>query len=110
LEKFHSTLASDPDRASYGYQFVKHADEHLAVDELLITDQLFRAANVETRKQYVDLVESVRAHNGKVRFPLLSSPLLSTHLRRCMSSVECMSVESNWDSIPVSQQPCGSHS
>jgi protein pelota len=66
LEKFHSTLASDPDRAAYGYQFIKHADEHLAVDELLITDQLFRAANVETRRQYVDLVESVRDHNGKV--------------------------------------------
>jgi hypothetical protein len=59
-------LSVDPDRAAYGYQFIKHADDHLAIDELLVTDQLFKAADVQTRKQYVALVESVRDHSGKV--------------------------------------------
>jgi hypothetical protein len=66
LERFYSMLSLDPDRAAYGYQFIKHADEHLAVDELLVSDQLFKSADVRTRKQYVQLVESVREHNGKV--------------------------------------------
>lgn len=66
LERFYSTLANSPDRATYGFNDIKHADDSLAVDELLVTDHLFKAANVGVRKQYVDLVESVREHGGKV--------------------------------------------
>lgn len=35
------------------------ANESQAIDTLLITDKLFRASSVETRKKYVALVESV---------------------------------------------------
>ena len=59
-------MANSSDRATYGFNDIKHADDNLAVDELLVTDNLFKAANVEVRKQYVDLVESVRTHGGKV--------------------------------------------
>mmetsp|Transcript_17224 Transcript_17224/g.25761 ORF Transcript_17224/g.25761 Transcript_17224/m.25761 type:complete len:429 (-) Transcript_17224:138-1424(-) len=66
LERFYSTLSSDEDRAAYGFKQVLHADEHLAIDELLVTDKLFQAADVVLRQQYVSLVESVREHGGKV--------------------------------------------
>ena len=59
-------MANSSDRATYGFNDIKHADDNLAVDELLVTDNLFKAANVEVRKQYVNLVESVRTHGGKV--------------------------------------------
>ena len=56
----------DSDRACYGPADVTYADSQLAVAQLLITDTLFKAARVETRKAYVALVESVREHGGQV--------------------------------------------
>ena len=67
LERFYNTLSTDEDRASYGFRHVSYADEHLAVEELLVTDKLFLSANVQLRRLYVQLVESVREHGGKVR-------------------------------------------
>lgn len=67
LERFYSMLSADQDRAAYGYAEVLYADEHEAIDELLVTDKLFQAASVQERKKYVSLVESVEAHRGKVR-------------------------------------------
>lgn len=67
MERFYLTLANSSDRATYGFKDIKHADDNLAVDELLVTDHLFKAANVEVRRQYVELVESVREHGGKVK-------------------------------------------
>jgi protein pelota len=66
LERFYTTLSNDEDRAAYGFRQVLFADEHLAVEELLVTDKLFRAADVTERRKYVELVESVREHGGKV--------------------------------------------
>lgn len=43
------------------------ADSRLAVQSLMLTDELFRASNVATRKKYVQLVESVREHGGDVK-------------------------------------------
>eukprot|EP01041_Mallomonas_annulata_P003773 gene3773-7490_t len=66
LDSFYSTLASDQDRACYGFDSVLAADDQLAVQDLLVTDKLFRAADVKLRKRYVDLVESVKTHGGQV--------------------------------------------
>jgi protein pelota len=66
LNKFMRMIDTDPDRAYYGYNHIARAHEQLAIDSLLVTDELFRASNVKTRRQYVDLVESVRENGGKV--------------------------------------------
>jgi protein pelota len=66
LRTFMRMMDTDPDRAFYGYGHVSKAQEHLAVDTLLVTDELFRSANVATRKNYVKLVEHVRESGGTV--------------------------------------------
>jgi protein pelota len=65
LNTFMRLMSTDPDRAYYGYHHVAQAHEQLAIDSLLVTDELFRNSNVATRKKYVALVESVREHGGK---------------------------------------------
>lgn len=66
LNKFMRMMDTDPLKAYYGYLHVSKADEQMAVDSLLVTDELFRNSDVATRKKYVALVESVREHGGKV--------------------------------------------
>lgn len=66
LEGFYAALATDQDRACYGYKQVLYADSQIAVQDLLVTDKLFKAADVTLRRQYVNLVESVKSHGGQV--------------------------------------------
>lgn len=66
LQKFMKTMNDDPDKAYYGFDHVSKAHEQLAIDSLLVTDELFRSSDIKTRKQYVQLVESVREAGGKV--------------------------------------------
>jgi len=66
LNKFMRMMEVDPDRAYYGFAHVSKAQEQLAVDTLLVTDQLFRSSSVKTRKEYVTLVEEARAAGAKV--------------------------------------------
>lgn len=66
LQTFLRMLDTQPDRAFYGYQHVRKAQEQLAVDSLLVTDELFRNSNVQTRRSYVELVEQVRENGGQV--------------------------------------------
>jgi protein pelota len=66
LDKFYEMMNSDPDRAFYGFEHVDKANESGAIGTLLVTDELFRSADIETRKKYVSLVEQVRAQNGNV--------------------------------------------
>jgi protein pelota len=66
LDEFFSALNEDTDRATYGYDFVRRAVEEKAVASLLVTDGLFRSADVATRKRYVQLVEEVEAGGGAV--------------------------------------------
>merc|ERR1711862_493018 len=40
--------------------------EELAIQSLLVTDQLFRNSDVKVRKQYVSLVEAVKENGGDV--------------------------------------------
>lgn len=65
LNAFMRMMEVDPDRAYYGFAHVSKAQEQLAVDTLLLTDQLFRSSNVKTRKEYVTLVEEARAAGGE---------------------------------------------
>lgn len=66
LNRFMRTMESDPDRAYYGYDHVASAHEQLAIDSLMVTDELFRSADLKTRRKYVKLVESVRENGGQV--------------------------------------------
>lgn len=66
LNKFMRLLDTNPDKAYYGYFHVQKANEELAIDSLLISDELFRSSDIAVRKKYVALVESVRERGGIV--------------------------------------------
>lgn len=66
LEDFYAMLKEDSARALYGPGHVEAANERLAIQTLLITDGLFRSADVVARRKYVMLVESVKANGGEV--------------------------------------------
>ena len=66
LIQFQNTISVDPDKACYGPTDVRYADAQLAIDQLLITDSLFKASDPKVRQSYVNLVESVKEHGGKV--------------------------------------------
>lgn len=58
-------LATDELRAWYGPQHVALAVSRGAVGTLLISDELFRSSDPDTRNKYVDMVEAVRARGGE---------------------------------------------
>lgn len=64
LKEFFNMLSNDPDRACYGPKHVEVAHERMAIQTLLITDDLFRSSDVETRKKYANLVDSVKDSGG----------------------------------------------
>ncbi|KAE8668517.1 Protein PELOTA 2 [Hibiscus syriacus] len=61
---FFDMLSNDPARACYGPKHVGIAHERLAVQTLLITDDLFRSSDVKTRQKYEDLVKEVKKAGG----------------------------------------------
>eukprot|EP01133_Synstelium_polycarpum_P007648 gene7648-8950_t len=67
LNGFYDMLKKDPNRAFYGFDHVRKANERLAIETLLVTDDFFRGKDIVTRRKYVDLVESVRNNNGEVK-------------------------------------------
>lgn len=66
LNKFMRMIDINPDKAYYGYSHVNQANEEMAIDHMMITDELFRSKDIATRKKYVALVESVRERGGRV--------------------------------------------
>lgn len=66
LNKFMRMIDICPEKAFYGFKHVAKANEELAIDSLLVTDELFRSSDIKTRKAYVALVESVRTNGGQV--------------------------------------------
>ncbi|KAJ2774065.1 Translation factor pelota [Coemansia nantahalensis] len=66
IDGFYQMLNSNPDRAFYGYDDVAKAAENGAIGTLMVTDELFRAADVPTRKKYIRLVEDSKASNAEV--------------------------------------------
>ncbi|XP_035690722.1 protein pelota-like [Branchiostoma floridae] len=67
LEQFYIMLQHEPDRAYYGIKHVESASESEAIETLLISDRLFRAQDVATRRRYVALVEKVKDLGGDVK-------------------------------------------
>jgi protein pelota len=66
LAEFNEMLTSDASRAYYGYNHCKRANEERAIQTLMVTDGLFRSADIATRRQYVNLVDKVRENGGTV--------------------------------------------
>uniref|UniRef100_A0A0N5AI58 Protein pelota homolog n=1 Tax=Syphacia muris TaxID=451379 RepID=A0A0N5AI58_9BILA len=60
LETFYALMANEPARAFYGYKHVMLANENLAIETLMVSDSLFRSNDIEQRRKYVALVESVK--------------------------------------------------
>ncbi|EDS27039.1 pelota [Culex quinquefasciatus] len=67
LEQFYTTLQCEPAKAFYGKKHVLKAADAQAIETLLISDNLFRCQEVATRKEYVQLVDSVRDSGGEVK-------------------------------------------
>jgi hypothetical protein len=65
LGDFFAMLSAQPDRAHYGFNHVRVAAEHDAVETLLMSDSIFRGRDFLARRQFVDLVESVKAKGGR---------------------------------------------
>ncbi|KAF8769143.1 hypothetical protein HU200_006639 [Digitaria exilis] len=66
LQDFFNMLTNDSARACYGPKHVEIAQDRLAIQTLLITDTLFRNADISTRQKYVNLVEGVKKYGGTV--------------------------------------------
>jgi protein pelota len=67
LQKFMRMMDTNPDKAYYGYNHVISAQKQLAIDSLLVTDELFRcSSSIKIRKQYIELVDNVRSNGGTV--------------------------------------------
>ncbi|KAJ2551338.1 Translation factor pelota [Coemansia sp. RSA 1933] len=66
LDSFYQMLNNDPDRAFYGYSDVRKAADNCAIGTLMVTDELFRAADIPTRRKYINLVEDTKATNADV--------------------------------------------
>jgi protein pelota len=64
LDRFMRILDTDPDRAFYGLAHVQQAVDQGAVEHLLITDDVFRNSDVNVRRMYVALTETVKASSG----------------------------------------------
>merc|ERR1719270_3314942 len=60
LEDFYQMVKNEPDRVCYGPKQVKEAVDKGAVGTLMVTDSLFRNANLQTRRQYVEMTEGVK--------------------------------------------------
>jgi protein pelota len=88
LSDWNATMASDPDRAVYGLGYCRAANNHSAIQYLMITDDLFRHTDAKVRNEYVSLVESVRENKGEVYF--LSSLHASGEALSKMTGVAAM--------------------
>jgi protein pelota len=66
MKQFFDMFSTNPDRAYYGLKHVKLAAENAAVETLMVTDELFRSANPDARKGFIDLVDLVKESGGSV--------------------------------------------
>eukprot|EP01134_Creolimax_fragrantissima_P003055 CFRG3055T1 len=66
MSSFYKLLNDQPDKAFYGFQHVKRANEEQAIDKLMVLDSLFRSENILERKKYVGIVDAVKDNGGDV--------------------------------------------
>ncbi|EOY08037.1 hypothetical protein QUC31_011034 [Theobroma cacao] len=64
-KQFSDLLLTDSDRACYGPRSVETAQEMMAIETLLIMDELLRNKEIALRKKYMELVKSVKKAGGK---------------------------------------------
>ncbi|CAL5389371.1 unnamed protein product [Camellia sinensis] len=65
MKEFTDLLSSNSDRACYGLKSVEAAQELSAIKTLMITDELFKNAEIAMRKKYTGLIKSVTEAGGK---------------------------------------------
>ncbi|XWS55920.1 hypothetical protein CRYUN_Cryun09bG0041500 [Craigia yunnanensis] len=65
-KEFSDLLLTDSDRACYGPRSVETAQEMMAIETLLITDDLLRSKEIALRQKYMELVKSVKKSGGQV--------------------------------------------
>jgi protein pelota len=88
LEEWTDMLSENPHRAVYGLQFCKAANTQQSIDYLMVTDDLFRAADQRVRQTYVDLVEECEANGAVIHY--FSSLHVSGEALSKMSGVAAM--------------------
>lgn len=66
LNRFTTMMAKDMSQVVYSKRHIIYANEAGAIDELLLSDNLFRARNVAVRQEYIELVDAVKQKGGKV--------------------------------------------
>ncbi|KAJ8722563.1 hypothetical protein PYW07_003743 [Mythimna separata] len=67
LESFYTMLQLEPAKAFYGKKHIERANDAQAIEILMISDKLFRCQDIQQRKDYVAIVDSVRDNGGEVR-------------------------------------------
>jgi len=67
LDQFHRLHNHSPEMVSFALLPVQKAAQEGAVKALLLSDSLFRSLQVQERKNYVDLVDEVKANGGSVQ-------------------------------------------
>ncbi|KAK7337154.1 hypothetical protein VNO77_17715 [Canavalia gladiata] len=65
LRELWEMVCNNSDRACYGPKSVECAHEMRAIETLLISDELYRSAEIGTRQKYEGLVKSVKEAGGK---------------------------------------------
>lgn len=66
MKELNEMMLFHPDKACYGPKSVDLASELMAIETLLITDDMFRNVDSGLRKKYIGLVDSVKRSGGKV--------------------------------------------
>jgi len=66
LNKFFDMLNTDEDKALYGIKHVETAIQNGAIETLLISDSLFRSDDIQLRRKYSKMVETVKRMGAKV--------------------------------------------
>ncbi|KAL4353997.1 hypothetical protein GQ457_06G009430 [Hibiscus cannabinus] len=64
-KEFWDLLSTDSDRACYGAKSVEIAGEMMAIQTLLIIDDLLKNKEIALRQKYMELVKSVKKAGGK---------------------------------------------
>ncbi|CAI9718220.1 protein pelota homolog [Octopus vulgaris] len=67
LDDFYNMLVNDPDRAVYGIKPVEKASDLLAIETLMVSDELFRSRDIPKRQRYVALVDKVKENGAEVK-------------------------------------------
>lgn len=67
LQDFYDMLTRDEDRACYGFDDVMRANSLCAIEQLLVSDSMYRNhSDLNVRKRVMGLMDSVKDSGGKI--------------------------------------------